>query len=116
MTTPNATISTVAREVKTTLKLSSSGLDVVVHKGTGRDILAASRMIDTQRDGSMAMVFALCALKCTFNGERKTYEELLDLSDDDAFELMGAVMGKASKVLDLPSLSPGSSPPITSPN
>lgn len=102
------------REVQTELELPS-GLKVVVYKGKGKDIIAASRLVDTQRDGSFAMLFALASIKCTFDGDRRPYEDILELSDQDAFALLGALMGNANKVpgLELPGVS---SPPITSPN
>jgi hypothetical protein len=99
MTTPNVAIAAATREVQTTLKLPS-GIELVVYKGKGKDILTASRMIDVQRDGNMSLVFALASLKCTFDGERKTYEDILELSDEDTFEVLNATTGKARKVVE----------------
>lgn len=101
-----------AREVQNELELPS-GVKLVVYKGKGKDILAASRLVDTQRDGSFALMFALAAIKCTFNGERRTYEDIVELSDQDSFALLGAIMGKGTEAPEF-KLPPISSPPNTS--
>lgn len=86
-----------------------SGRRYAVRAGTGRDVLAASRTVNMQQDGQFAFVLAIVAQKVTLAEPGSddlrpvTYEELLELGDDDVLALVGAaVSGKASPLATSP--------------
>jgi hypothetical protein len=66
-----------------------SGKVAKMRPGTGRDIQRASRIVDTQKDGGFAVVMATAALKTTVDGRPLTYEDLLDLDDNDCWDIIG---------------------------
>jgi hypothetical protein len=79
-----------------------SGTQVSMRRGNGHDIIRASRIVDMQKDGPMSLILAMASVKCTFNGHPLTYEDLLELDDEDCWALIGQTQsGK------------GQSPPIT---
>jgi hypothetical protein len=72
---------------------------VVVHRGTGRDVMRAHSMLTSELQGVPTGIFlALASLKCTFNGQRRTLEDLLEMDSDDVLLLVGLMMaGKDRK-------------------
>jgi len=81
-----------------------SGKVARVRAGKGLDIQRASRIVgDIQKEGPMALVMAIAAIKTTVDGRGITYEDLLEMGEDDVWVLVGkSQMGK------------GLSPPIIS--
>lgn len=51
-------------------------------------------MVDTTKDGAMALSMAMIAVKATIDGQALTFEEVCDLPDSDVWVLMGACTGK----------------------
>jgi hypothetical protein len=82
-----------------------SGKVAKIRKGKGRDIQCASRLVDPQRDGFMSLIIAIVARKTILDDQPITYEDLLDLDEDDAWVLINE--GQSGKA---------PSPAITSPS
>lgn len=76
-----------------------SGATAVMRPGKGRDLLAAQRAAgqDTHQ-----VMYGLVANLCTFDGEKKVLEDVLDMPLADVMKLIGAV-GEAAGDDFLPS-------------
>lgn len=96
--------------VKRELTLSD-GTQVVIYNGTGRHVRDAGRIADVAKEGVMGYQLALASLLCTFNGQMRTYEDVLEMDMDHTLMLMGAVSGK-----DVTAVTASSSRQPTSPN
>ena len=81
-----------------------SGRAATIRRGKGRDVLRASRMVDVNKEGEFAIALAGLSLKVTVEGKPLTYEDVLELPEEDVWFLLGEMgLGK-------------SSPPNTSPS
>lgn len=92
-TTPAAQAGGVVDDGSILLPLSD-GRVAKVRKGKGRDIQRASRVVDMQEVGQMGLIMASCAIKTTIEGVPLTYEDMLELPEEDCWSLMGASQGK----------------------
>lgn len=63
--------------------------NVEVKKPITEDIIAAEMLVDAK--SNMSMFLALMATCCTFDGEKKTFEELKYLDGWDFFELLASI-------------------------
>ena len=82
-----------------------SGVRVNMMPGKGRDLLAAQRVAGT--DANQVM-YALAAILCTFDGEHRVMEDILDMPLGDVMQLMTKIGGQAGDAF-LPSTSAASS-------
>lgn len=51
-------------------------------------------MVDLQAEGQMGLLLATVAAKVTIDGQVLTYEDVLEMDDEDVWKLMAAVQGK----------------------
>ena len=65
-----------------------SGVRVNMMPGKGRDLLAAQRVAGSD---SHQVMYALAAGLCTFDGERKVMEDVLDMPLGDVMKLMAKI-------------------------
>jgi len=63
--------------------------NVEVRKPVTNDVIAAEMLVDGK--SPMSMFLALMATCCTFDGEKKTFEELKYLDGWDFFELLASI-------------------------
>jgi|GEM_PF-1719741 len=82
-----------------------SGVRVNMMPGKGRDLLAAQRAAGSD---SNQVMYALAAGLCTFDGERKVMEDILEMPLGDVMQLMAKIGGQAGDAF-LPSTSAASS-------
>lgn len=61
-----------------------SGVRVVMRPGKGRDLLAAQRAAATD---THLVMYGLIASLCTFNGEKRVLEDILDMPLGDVMQL-----------------------------
>lgn len=71
----------------------STGKVADVRKGKGRDLRLAARMAGDDSE-PIAYEFALVAIKALINGQPVTIEDIDELSDVEASELLGICRGK----------------------
>jgi hypothetical protein len=75
-------------KVSTVTVTLASGAIATVRRGSGRDLLAASRLVDTEKDGPMAIVLAQMALCTVVNGKQATFKQVASSKFKDAWELL----------------------------
>lgn len=68
-----------------------SGVRVNMMPGKGRDLLAAQRVAG---DDQHQVTYALAAVLCTFDGERRVMEDVLDMPLGDVMQLMTKISAK----------------------
>lgn len=100
---PPPTTSTDDRYIS--VMLPSGRTAKLLRKGKGRHMRDASRAVGKDQGNAMAFTLALIAVKTTIDGRGITYEDMLDMDEDDVTALMAA-QGAEGK-------APGSSPPAT---
>jgi hypothetical protein len=72
-----------------------SGKAAVVRRGTGDTIMRSARLVGAEDRGNpMALAMAHLAVKLTLDGRHLTYEEVLELDEDDVYALLGMTQGK----------------------